>query len=49
MSKVTEYRYPNAIVRIHEDKPIDMDKLREACLRFAHAVGYDKIKKNEAR
>ena len=28
MSKVTEYRYPNAIVRIHEDKPIDMDKLK---------------------
>ena len=26
MSKVTEYRYPNAIVRIHEDKPIQLLK-----------------------
>ena len=49
MSKVTEYLYPNAIVRIHEDKPIDMDKLKEACLRFVNAVGYDRIKGNGAR
>lgn len=46
MGKVTEYRYPNAIVRIHEDKPMDMDKLKEACIRFVRAAGYSRIKQN---